>query len=185
VTTILLGASILCWTSFGWAILFFFRRNGRTSLAMKANGLFGGVFGLGQLVSIRWGPHGSFAAAIGLFLLSGLLFWWTIGYSWRARQAIAFSDGQALTKLYVDGPYRWVRHPFYVAYALYWAGGLAAAPGVLQMAALGTMSGFYLWAAIAEEKRILGSATAEDYRRYRTRTGMFVPGLRRQPQKPL
>jgi protein-S-isoprenylcysteine O-methyltransferase Ste14 len=178
--------------SFAWGIARFFRRSEARSYAMSANGLFGTVFGLLQFAAIVGvspvgvlslveysGLHATLAASGYAFSLG--LFWWTVAHSRHRRQALAFS-GMLPGNLYTDGPYRRVRHPFYLAYMLFWASGIIAAPAAAQVVAAIVMSGFYIRAAIGEETRILTSDLFEEYRSYRAKTGMFLPiwSLRRQ-----
>jgi len=81
--------------------------------------------------------------------------------------------------LITDGPYRWVRHPFYVGYIL----GAVAAPvavagtGLVLIAVL--MIGLTIAAALREERAWLRSPRGQAYRTYRAKTGMFVPFIGR------
>jgi protein-S-isoprenylcysteine O-methyltransferase Ste14 len=74
-----------------------------------------------------------------------------------------------------DGPYRFVRHPFYACYLLTWAAGAIATGRVSLMFTFLTMLVIYASAARMEERKFEGSPLATSYRRYRARTGMFVP----------
>ena len=58
-----------------------------------------------------------------LQLLSIALFWWAISASKKARLRFAF-DKAAPASLLQDGPYAYVRHPFYTSYILFCSDGV-------------------------------------------------------------
>lgn len=112
-------------------------------------------------------------ACIALLLVAQALRWWaigTLGARWNTR-IIVLPDAAPVT----TGPYRWLRHPNYVAV-------------VLEMVALPMLSGSWLTAVlasvgnalllrtrIAAEERALGARWAREF----AETPRFVPGGRR------
>lgn len=77
------------------------------------------------------------------------------------------------------GPYRWVRHPFYVANSL----GLAALALLLANWLLGlglVLFWMYLWRRTPIEEAKLVERFGDEYRAYRARTGRFVPRFGRE-----
>ena len=72
-----------------------------------------------------------------------------------------------------DGPYRWIRHPFYLGYIL----GALAGPVAIDSLALAVTATLMITVAVAirEERVWLNSVHGDAYRAYRSRTGMFVP----------
>ncbi|MEZ5353888.1 MAG: hypothetical protein R2762_14720 [Bryobacteraceae bacterium] len=84
-------------------------------------------------------------------------------------------DAGAPVTLAAEGPYRWIRHPFYTAYMIAWAAGVVAS-GWWPLAASGVlMSAFYARAAILEERALLAGPIAGRYRRYMRSRGRFLP----------
>jgi protein-S-isoprenylcysteine O-methyltransferase Ste14 len=80
--------------------------------------------------------------------------------------------------LVTRGPYRWIRHPFYVSIALsVTANGLAAANWFLL--ATGWLTVALLVVRTRKEEALLVARFGEAYRSYRERTGRFVPRLTR------
>lgn len=73
------------------------------------------------------------------------------------------------------GPYAHVRHPFYTAYLLNYAGAAFASNGWVPYLVWGAIFGLYHAAARAEELKFMRSPLADSYRRYRATTGMFIP----------
>jgi protein-S-isoprenylcysteine O-methyltransferase Ste14 len=142
----------------------------------------GPVLSLAHLASVVLLPPRSDAAAVAGILLYSLavaVFLSAIESAKRTRLQRAFVDEPLPDRLITDGPYRWVRHPFYVGYIL----GAVAAPvavagtGLILIAIL--MIGLTLAAATREERAWLASPRAASYRAYRARTGMFLPFIGR------
>ncbi|MGH6814302.1 MAG: isoprenylcysteine carboxylmethyltransferase family protein [Hyphomicrobiaceae bacterium] len=76
--------------------------------------------------------------------------------------------------LVTTGPYRWVRHPFYVALALaVAANGLAAANWFVLLS--GSLVFALLVVRCAKEEENLIARFGDEYRDYMQRTGRFVP----------
>jgi protein-S-isoprenylcysteine O-methyltransferase Ste14 len=76
----------------------------------------------------------------------------------------------------MNGPFRYIRHPFYLSYCLtFLAGALSAAwwPAWLMAFLMGV---FYFSMALAEERHLL-TAHADTYARYRLATGAFIPRI--------
>ena len=74
-----------------------------------------------------------------------------------------------------SGPYRWVRHPFYLSYTLAWLGAVAAVGDVQLLPTVAVMLAFYVGAAYGEERRLLSGPAAADYAKYRCRVGLLIP----------
>lgn len=81
--------------------------------------------------------------------------------------------------LVVGGPYRFVRHPFYLAYILFWCGCALATQHVLSVLLLALLAAVYVIAASGEERDFAVSAMAAGYDLYRRRTGFLWPAVRR------
>ena len=81
--------------------------------------------------------------------------------------------------LVVDGPYRWVRHPFYDAVALLLLGVSLASANWFMLASGATV--FTLLAVRSRiEERMLVARFGDDYRRYMARTNRFLPRVHRR-----
>jgi len=117
---------------------------------------------------LRWVGVGVFAAGFGLL-------------AWALRSLGTNLTDTVVTRrahtLVANGPYRWVRHPFYDAMAfLILAFALLAANWFVLIA--GAMVFALLAARTRTEEAHLLARFGEPYRRYRERTGRFVPSLR-------
>ncbi len=111
-----------------------------------------------------------------LFVASLVLWSWTLASTRATPPTLAFT-GDDPERLIATGPYRWIRHPFYTAYMLFWIGSALAMahglgwPGVLAIGAI------YWSAARHEEGKFARSRLAPLYRAYLQSAGMFLPRL--------
>ena len=78
--------------------------------------------------------------------------------------------------LVTQGPYRWVRHPFYDSVLLFVLGIALAAANWLLLVLGGTLFGLFVIRTRTEEEKLLGRFGAQ-YREYMARTGRFVPRM--------
>ena len=93
----------------------------------------------------------------------------------RATRLTLIGDDDVPTFLVAGGPYKWVRHPFYVAYIIFWAGCAIIAQSFISVLALVVMTGLYIHAARSEEAKFGQSELADRYRRYQQSTGFLWP----------
>lgn len=122
----------------------------------------------------------SAAAGIMMYTAAVALFLSAIEAARRTRLQRAFIDGPLPDRLITDGPYRWVRHPFYLGYIIGALAPMVAIDHVVVFAVSAAIVLMTVAAAFREERVWLSSARAEAYRDYRARTGMFVPKLWRR-----
>jgi protein-S-isoprenylcysteine O-methyltransferase Ste14 len=121
-------------------------------------------------------------ATIGILMytLAVVLFLAAIEAANRTRLQRSFIDQPLPDRLITDGPYRWVRHPFYVGYII---GALAPAVAIdhpVVVIISGLMIAITITAAFREERVWLASPRGDVYRDYSRRTGMFFPSIRRK-----
>lgn len=118
-------------------------------------------------------------AGIAMYTVAVAVFLSAIEAADRTRLQRSFVDHPLPDRLITDGPYRWVRHPFYLGYII---GALAPAVAVPHPAILLVsiaMVTITVTAAFREERVWLESSRAGAYRDYRRRTGMFLPFIGR------
>lgn len=95
----------------------------------------------------------------------------------RGRGLTLAFDPVAPSLIADSGPYRWVRHPFYLSYIVFWLALLVAAP-IWPLAAMTiALATFYVSSAAAEERTILASPQAEHYRAATRSAGFLWPKL--------
>lgn len=122
------------------------------------------------------------ATLVGLAIegLALWLFWSAIKASRAARLKMAF-DVQNPHGLVTTGPYRYLRHPFYTSYLIFWVGWAIATWSLWSVLPLVVITVIYVLAALGEERKFSRTAMAADYANYRQKTGFFWPklGMRR------
>jgi protein-S-isoprenylcysteine O-methyltransferase Ste14 len=104
------------------------------------------------------------------------LFWAAIRASRQARLRLAFDPGNPRSFV-AEGPYKYIRHPFYTSYLIFWSGWAIAAWSPWTLIPLAIMVGIYVGAARDEERKFAETSMAADYAAYKARTGQFLPRL--------
>jgi protein-S-isoprenylcysteine O-methyltransferase Ste14 len=164
-----------CFFAFSWAVRGHFRSTGTMPTGMK---LIGTLSLLGFL-SFLWHLRNGAAAwpvVVALFGTSLGVFAWAVRTTRRSPPTLAF-DNDLPHILLRHGPYRYVRHPFYLSYLLFWIGTAMSAPASLAWLAPLIMGTLYRHAALREEQKFARSDLAPDYASYRKQAGMFLPRL--------
>jgi protein-S-isoprenylcysteine O-methyltransferase Ste14 len=118
------------------------------------------------------------AQLVGLVLgvISLWLFHRTVAASRDGALHFAF-DVEHPVSLVTSGPYRYVRHPFYTSYLIFWAAIALGTWSIWAIPVLALIVAMYTIAARDEERKFANSPMAADYAAYRARTGMFWPKL--------
>lgn len=135
------------------------------------------VAGTVAFVAILWPmerANAPLAIALALFAVSGVIFFWALRESSAARLKLAF-DPEGPTSVLATGPYRYVRHPFYTSYIIYWLACAVATGHPLNIAFLVLMTGLYIYVATDEERSFQSTPLAASYARYRETAGLFWP----------
>lgn len=79
--------------------------------------------------------------------------------------------------LVTQGPYRWVRHPFYVSVTMFVLGTALIAANWFFLVVGSLVVALLILRTPREEERLL-ARFGDSYRAYRDRTGRFVPNIR-------
>ena len=103
-----------------------------------------------------------------------LLFWWGITTAKKLDFATGSFSGQIIT----SGPFRYSRHPFYLSYILIWMTSAFLFNSPALWITLIYLVVFYFSPAKSEEKAILKSEQADEYRTYYNKTNMFIPRIK-------
>ena len=176
---LVMGAA--CFLAFSWGTLRHFRSVGPMPPGMR---LVGGVSVLAMAVfvwSVLQRPLSAVWLAAPVLSAGALaLFAWTVRATRDEGFALAFAGAQP-SSILARGPYRYVRHPFYTSYLLFWlATGVATGSGACWIGPTMLLA-CYATAARNEERLIMRSRLATEYSGYMSKTGMFLPrraGLR-------
>lgn len=108
-------------------------------------------------------------------LIAISLFSWTIIHTKNRGFKVAYS-GISESKFTSDGPFKFIRHPFYSAYIFFWIGWIFSTNfNFISIVICLVLISQYILAANTEEKFI--SAACPDYKEYIQSTGKFLPRI--------
>ncbi len=178
--TAVLGLGCALFLAMCWSVRFHFR-----PFVITARMLWIGVPSVGGAVLFArrlWTqpiPEWRLWLAAVHILVAAVLFVWAIMASRHARPRLAF-DATAPEKLMLQGPYAFVRHPFYLAYTIYWTGCAIATLHVGSFGVLLILFVAFVTAARGEEELIARSNLAAEYAAYRRSAGFMWPRLTRR-----
>lgn len=169
----------LCYVSFIWASIFFFKVDNPSARKGK---LLISILGTLTMLSHLWGINAAedistlqFSASFSLYISSIFLFWSTI-QTVKKPLDFAFTKNDPTTFVR-SGAFKIVRHPFYTSYTLAWLAGSCIAGQIAWLTSV-MMFLLYFTAARSEEIKFLNSNHTDDYANYIKQTGMFFPNLR-------
>lgn len=111
-----------------------------------------------------------------LLLTALALFWWTVWVNAAHPLTLAFSIDKP-SFLQQGGPYKFVRHPFYFSYVVFWIATAVASSNAAHWVTPIVMVVLYREAALREEAKFAQSAFSAGYASYQVRTGMLMPRL--------
>jgi protein-S-isoprenylcysteine O-methyltransferase Ste14 len=120
------------------------------------------------------------AASCGAVLALGSL----MLYEWSRRAVVDRNfyvalAGEVPAAVCDAGPYRLVRHPFYLSYMIAFIGVAVAFPSLIVCGVCLLNIGLFVYMAFDDERVLLASDIGIEYGSYRRRIGMFVPWLLR------
>jgi len=121
-------------------------------------------------------PLLALVVALGLEAGGLWLFLRTVAASRNRALHFAF-DPENPVSLVTSGPYRFVRHPFYTSYIVFWGGFAIGTWSLWAIPVLAVLVTLYAVAASGEERKFMATGMATDYAAYRAQTGMFFPRL--------
>ena len=154
------------------------RLNQGTAIALALAHIF-------SIIIIRGLNQRAMIVGTGCYLTVLAIFLWAQETMKRRPPYLSFSEVHP--DWFEDsGPYRFVRHPFYLSYFFIWFAGAIATGNLWLFASALWMTASYAVAAGEEEMMFERTPLAERYRAYALRTGMFFPrliGARRPAEK--
>lgn len=176
-----IALSIVTFTGFSWAIARLFTREEKElSVEMRALSAAGlGCFALQVICLVYPAPANGLLYFVGLvaYLIALCLFWMAVPIARQHQFRLAFSDDQP-TRLVTEGPYKWIRHPFYSSYMLFWVAGVLTSQRWILMLSVIVMGAFYYMAIKREEDAFAATGDLQErYAQYRAETGMMLPKI--------
>ena len=145
----LLSGSV-CFGCFVWGTVRHFvweGRGARGAWVVSAMSWVGYLVFVAEL--LRRGPTRWWPSGVALFLCALLLWAWTLRTTRRTPPTLAFT-ADSPTQLFREGPYNWVRHPFYTAYLTFWTGSLVVDGSIASALCVAVICCIYALAASYE-----------------------------------
>lgn len=172
---IVLACGATCFLAFAWAMHGHFHLDGPVPLGMR---LIGAV-SLATMAVFTWSVCTAWRSRLWPVapILSGVSlasFAWAVHATKGARLAVAFA-GTKPSALMVSGPFRYVRHPFYTSYLLFWFATCFATASSACWVGPPILLACYVVAARKEEWLMMHGDLGADYASYASRTSMFLP----------
>ena len=173
--SVVLAAGVLLFIAFWAAVKLHFTADVWT----RATVVVSAISGLGLAIFIyelasAQKPLSALQIGLLLFAASAALFAWALTASRHQEFNSVFAETQA-RPIVRSGPFRYIRHPFYTSYIVYWLGVAIAAWHPLSPLALVALVPAYIIAARSEERNFDASPLAADYAEYRRSAGLFWP----------
>ena len=165
---------VICFAAFAWGVKSHFRSTGAMPAGMKLTSALSTALFAAFLWHLQSGVAALWPLSLVLFTGSLAVFAGAISASRNTPPTLAF-DTDSPDFLLKSGPYRYVRHPFYLAYLLFWFGTAIAVHSLAGWLAPALMTALYFDAASREERKFANSELAAAYAAYRTRAGLFWP----------
>ena len=109
-----------------------------------------------------------------LYLLSLVLFWWSI----TTAKSLDFAFSNHVGSIVTSGPFGLFRHPFYVSYIVAWFAGSWLFDSAVLWATFLYLLAFYVISARKEERMIMLSDQAATDQVYKNNVGMFLPRIK-------
>lgn len=177
-TIISLACGVVAFASFSWGVRGHFVTDGKLPAAMRllsALSLVTFLWWIGQMLHRPGSAPVLRIVASCLSLCATGLFWWAVAATRRQPPAVAHLTAP-LVMVHQHGPYAVIRHPFYLAYILFWTGT------ILTSGPIGWLLGIVLitWYSVAARKEEYSFAASEVsgvYADYKRRTGLLLPRL--------
>lgn len=172
-TVLAFGAT--CFLAFAWAMLGHFRSDGPMPFGMRLIG----AISLASMTVFTWSvctmrlsPLWPVAPTLSATSLASFI--WAVRATRETGLAVAFAATKP-SVLVASGPFRYVRHPFYASYLIFWfATSFATLSSACCVGPL-LLLACYAIAARKEECLMSCSDLGAEYANYASRTGMFFP----------
>jgi protein-S-isoprenylcysteine O-methyltransferase Ste14 len=132
------------------------------------------VLGLGFYQALAW--YQVLCGAV-LAFCSVVLYEWTRRTVMDRNFYVALG-GEVPATVCEAGPYRFVRHPFYLSYMTAFLGMVVAFPSVVSASVCVLNIALFVYMAFDDERVLVRSPLGADYLSYRARTRMFLPRVR-------
>ncbi|QQA43392.1 methyltransferase family protein [Pelagovum pacificum] len=117
----------------------------------------------------------SFAALV-LMVPAFALFLWATRHS-RKKLSLAFDNETKGDGIITSGPWKYIRHPFYSSYIIFWLACAIGTAHPASIAVFGTLLFVYLYSAKREEGFLSDGRFGQQYIDYQKNAGFLLPKI--------
>ena len=168
----ILPVAVLVWLAVGAGMIFkpdLGRRDPR------GLGIVASLWGMIAVMQVgRVAPAWMAIAGVAGLATALVLFHWA-AFSIRGRQFSYAGNDDVPQFEHSTGPYAYVRNPFYVSYLLTEISTVVLWPSIWGLAFIVLATLYFQWLARFEEDKFARSPVADEYARYKARTGRLLP----------
>jgi protein-S-isoprenylcysteine O-methyltransferase Ste14 len=164
-----------CYLSFMWASRFHFRVSGSIPFGSIAIFVLTQIGCAAFVYEVIQQPRKGLLPIL-LYGIPFVVFAWAMWTTHRKGLTVAFSTNIP-SDIILEGPYKFVRHPFYSSYLLFWIANACSTTSLVPWGFVAVMAAIYTAAAKMEEEKFSISPYRADYEKYKAQVGMFVPQL--------
>lgn len=115
--------------------------------------------------------------ALAMILAAFALFVWAIRHSRNGVLALAFDTENPSERVVDTGPWRYMRHPFYASYSIFWLACALATQHLSSVLCFILLFSIYFYSARQEEGALTRGPLRDEYLAYRKNVGFFLPKL--------
>jgi protein-S-isoprenylcysteine O-methyltransferase Ste14 len=115
--------------------------------------------------------------SLALIVFAQILFVWAMRHSRKEELTLALDPEMQSESIIKTGPWRYMRHPFYASYVIFWMACALATQNIISVIVFVTLSGIYTYSALREERVLSTGPLRKEYIAYRDSVGFFYPRL--------
>ncbi len=129
------------------------------------------------LVHAYWSNLSNSVATVVLISAAFLLFGWAARHSLRKNLSLAFGKEARIDKIITSGPWKFIRHPFYLSYLVFWLACMIGTQHLASVSVFIALLFIYCYSALLEERILRNGRHREDYLRYQENVGFLLPKI--------
>jgi protein-S-isoprenylcysteine O-methyltransferase Ste14 len=112
---------------------------------------------------------------LALIAVAFAIFIWAARHSGRKQLRLAFANDFETSGIITSGPWRYIRHPFYVSYVIFWFACARGTGHVVSLIVFDALLIIYVYSALLEEVWLQYGDHGGSYLTYQQSTGFFLP----------
>lgn len=129
------------------------------------------------LIRAFWQQLSFVPLTVSMILCAFGLFVWSIRHSRDHQLSLALDTDMQSSQIIRTGPWKYMRHPFYASYLIFWLACALGAQHVVSTIVFLCLTAIYVYSALKEEGALSTGPLRKDYREYQRDVGFLFPKL--------